>query len=144
MSKRELKDGDSAPAVRVKRVDGSENVIGSMSNGIQIVYRAQSEDEFLKVANIFKSEFIDNKLIPTIVVPFKFEMFDDFETNNIIVAIDFKEDFKKRYSDRFYLIDEDGVIIYRGEFDIDLCKELLSAQKSEKSKKHSHENWMRT
>ena len=166
---RELSIGKEAPAIRVTKLDGTQNVIGMIASQIQLLISLPSikTDGCSLGAKKF-DEAIKSfpKLITTIVTTDKKDEIEDFvksqNIENLEIVIDSDKKFGKKYGvliedgklkDRLaravFVVDKEGIVIYKeivsevtNEIDYDACLSAIETKIKEKKKGHTHENWM--
>jgi len=131
--------GSESVAVRIEILGIGDNVIGSMANGIQILYKLPSGVDINEIVTMLDN--IDNKkVLPYIIL--KDRPSDIIDTKKVKFVIDINRDYDKKYTEMIYAIDDEGIVIYCGD-SFDDCLSKISPPLNEKNKKHSHEDWMR-
>ncbi len=137
-----LKVGSESPAIRIKRLDGTDNVIGSMSNGIQVIYNPKNLSDAKEAIKLFEAQE-SSKMLPVILL--KEIPNEQLSAQKTVIAIDDNGDFEKRYGEgeSLHAIDDEGIVVYGGEADFLVCFESIAPLLVEKNKKHHHEDWMR-
>lgn len=161
--------GKEAPAARVTMLDGTQNVIGMIAPTVQLLVAIPSlKTEVCSLGAKRFNEIVKgyNKLKTVMITTDDDNFVSDFVKKEGIdaaeVVIDTDRNFAKKYGllipegrlkDRLaravYLIDRDGVIIYKeivpeivDEVNYDACIEAIEAALSVKKTGHTHEEWM--
>lgn len=166
---KEITISKEAPAARITRLDGSQNVIGMIAPSAQLLIAIPSLKT--EVCSLGAKKFNDlikqfKKLKTIMVTTDDLEFVKDFVEregiNDAEVVIDSNRDFAKKYGllisegklkDRLaravFVIDQEGIISYRevvgeitDEVDYDKCIEAVDKAANVKKKGHEHENWM--
>jgi len=168
---KELSVGREAPAARITKLDGSQNVIGMIAPNVQLLISIPSLKT--EVCSLGAKKFNDlikqfNKLTTIMVTTDDAEFVKDFSEKESIdsaeLVMDTKNNFAKKYGlgisegklkDKLaravFVIDKEGVIVYKeivpeivDEVNYDACIEALDKiiNQKEKGHGHSHENWM--
>ncbi len=161
--------GAEAPAARVTKLDGSQNVIGMIAPNTQLLIAIPSLKT--EVCSLGAKKFNDllksyKKLNAVMITTDDPEFVKDFADKESIDAaelvIDTNKNFAKKYGllisegklkDRLaravYVIDRDGLVTYKqivpeivDEVDYDACIEAVETLVNEKKTGHSHEEWM--
>lgn len=155
--------GCEAPAIRVKEVDGSDNVIGMAAVPVQFIITVETMEETSKkqlIAHILE-HYQEHKNLQLIMV--KSGDCDSLNCTNkekFRVVYDRESAFIQKYftkdTDAFkggcVIVDRNGEIVYIGAFSADSkLPEVFEAihgvvETATKDKKgsHNHEDWMRT
>lgn len=161
--------GREAPAARITRLDGTQNVIGMIAPNTQLLISIPSLKT--EVCSLGAKKFNDlvkkfKKLDTIMVTTDDLDFVKEYAQNECIdsaeLVIDIDRNFAKKYGllisegklkDRLaravYVIDREGVIAYKelvgeivDEVNYDACIEAIEKIMSEKKKGHTHENWM--
>ena len=138
---KELKLKMEAPAVRVKMIDGSDNVVGSLADGVCVLVYANTQETANELlATLEHQALLYKKLLPTIVLNKNLTF--DISSDKCKIVIDNSGAFLNTYQTAIYAIDEDGIIVYTGD-SLEDCFKKIAPLLTKKNKKHSHEDWMR-
>lgn len=166
---KEQKVGSEAPAARINKLDGSQNVIGMIAPTVQLLIAIPSLKT--EVCSLGAKKFNDlvkqyNKLTTVMITTDDEEFVSDFVSKEGIdsaeVVMDKGGNFAKKYGlqisegklkDKLaravYIIDREGIIVYKeivseivDEVDYDACIKALDAVMSIKKTGHTHEEWM--
>lgn len=163
--------GKEAPAARITKLDGSQNVIGMIAPTVQLIISIPSLKT--EVCSLGAKKFNDlvkgiRKLTTVMVTTDDIEFVKEYAQKEGIdsaeLVIDTSRNFAKKYGllitegklkDRLaravYVIDREGVIAYKelvseivDEVDYEACIEAIEKIVNEKKEghSHSHENWM--
>lgn len=166
---KELKIGGEAPAARVTKLDGTQNVIGMIAPNTQLLIAIPSlktevcslgAKKFNEMLKNFKK--LNAVMITTDDPEFVREYADKEAIDAAELVIDANRNFAKKYGllisegklkDRLaravYVIDRDGIIAYKevvpeivDEVNYDACIDVVEKLVNEKKKGHTHEEWM--
>jgi thioredoxin-dependent peroxiredoxin len=166
---KEMTIGVEAPAARVTRLDGSQNVIGMIAPTAQLLIAIPSLKT--EVCSLGAKKFNDlvkgfKKLKTVMITTDDAEFVNEFVAREGIdgaeVVIDTQRDFAKKFGllisegklkDRLaravFVIDQEGMISYgevvpeiTDEVDYAKCIEAVDKAANFKKKGHDHENWM--
>lgn len=166
---KELKIGSEAPAARITKLDGTQNVIGMIAPTTQLLIAIPSLKT--EVCSLGAKKFNDmvkkySKLTTTMVTTDDIDFVNDYASKESIenaeLVVDTNRNFAKKYGllisegklkDRMaravYVVDRDGVIIYKeivpeivDEVNYDACLEAIETAVNEKKSGHTHEEWM--
>jgi len=166
---KEQKVGSEAPAARIKKLDGSSNVIGMIQPTVQLLIAIPSLKT--EVCSLGAKKFNDlikefNKLQAIMVTTDDLEFVDDFAKRENIdaaeIVIDEDREFAKKYgllidggklnnrlARAVYVVDRDGIITYKqivpeivDEVDYDACIAAVAEIANEVKTGHTHEEWM--
>jgi len=161
--------GSEAPAARVTKLDGTQNVIGMIAPKVQLLIAIPSLKT--EVCSLGAKKFNDlvksrSKLSTIMITTDDDNFVSDFVQKESIdsaeVVIDKSLNFAKKYGllisegklkDKLaravYVIDREGVIAYKeivpeivDEVDYDACIEAIDTLLNIKTTGHSHEEWM--
>ena len=161
--------GKEAPAARITKLDGSQNVIGMIAPNVQLLIAIPSlktevcslgAKKFNDLIKEFKK--LSTYMITTDDRDFVKEYADKESIDGAELVIDTDRNFAKKYGllisegklkDRLaravYVIDRDGLIVYKelvpeivDEVDYDACIEAVRNAVNVKKKGHTHEDWM--
>jgi len=161
--------GNEAPAARITKLDGTQNVIGMIAPTTQLLIAIPSLKT--EVCSLGAKKFNDmvkkfSKLSTTMVTTDDIDFLNEYAKNESIenaeIVIDANLNFAKKYGlqisegklkDRLaravYVVDREGLIIYKeivpeivDEVNYDACLEVIESAVSEKKKGHTHEEWM--
>ncbi|MFW6307194.1 MAG: hypothetical protein ACOC08_00975 [Campylobacterales bacterium] len=154
------KINDEAPAIRVKEVDGSDNVIGMAAPKLQLIVTVETMEEGAKkelISHIINN-YQEHPKVQLIMV--KSGECDSteckskdyfrvvYDSQNTFIGKYFKS-IAEHFKGGLVLIDLEGSILYIAEFTDGLqgCIQRLDSVVTEASKEkkgsHNHENWMR-
>ncbi len=166
---KEQSTGKEAPAARITRIDGTQNVIGMIAPTLQlfIVMPSLKTEVCSLGAKRFNTLLASKpKVKATMVTTDALEFVQGYMTQEGIehldVVIDHDRNFGKKYgvligegklkdklARALFLIDREGQIVYReivgeivDEVDYDACIAAIDAQLAIKKKGHTHEDWM--
>ncbi|MDD2905515.1 MAG: redoxin domain-containing protein [Sulfurimonas sp.] len=169
LSGKEVFVGKEAPAARITKLDGTQNVIGMIAPNIQLIIAIPSlKTEVCSLGAKKFNELVKQfrKLDTIMVTTDDLEFVKEYATKESIdsaeLVIDTQRNFAKKFGllisegklkDRLaravYIIDREGVIAYKelvgeivDEVNYEACIEAITALVSEKKKGHTHENWM--
>jgi len=166
---KELSLGKEAPAARITKLDGTQNVIGMIAPTTQLIIAIPSLKT--EVCSLGAKKFNDmvkglSKLKTIMVTTDDIDFVNEYAKNESIesaeLVIDTNRNFAKKYGllisegklkDRLaravYVIDREGLIIYKevvpeivDEVNYDACIEAVTNVLNEKRTGHSHEEWM--
>lgn len=166
---KEIKLGSEAPAARITKLDGSQNVIGMIAPTAQLLIAIPSLKT--EVCSLGAKKFNDlikkfNKLQTVMITTDDMGFVKDFAERECIdsaeLVVDTDRNFAKKYGllitegklkDRMaravYVIDREGLVAYKeivpeivDEVNYDACLEAVDTIVSEKKKGHTHEEWM--
>lgn len=167
---KEIFEGKEAPAARIKKLDGTTNVIGMIAPTVQLLIAIPSLKT--EVCSLGAKKFNDlvkdlGKKLTTIMIttdPIDFlqQYQADEKIENAEIVLDEERNFAKKYGvlisegklkDRLaravFIIDREGKIAYKeivgevvDEIDYEKCLEHATALANEKKKGHTHEDWM--
>lgn len=161
--------GKEAPAARITRLDGTQNVIGMMAPTAQLIIAIPSLKT--EVCSLGAKKFNDlvkqfKKLQTIMVTTDDMEFVKEYAKNESIdsaeLVIDTGRNFAKKYGllisegklkDRLaravYVVDREGVVAYKelvgeivDEVNYDACINAVGKILSEKKTGHTHEEWM--
>lgn len=161
--------GNEAPAARITKLDGTQNVIGMIAPTTQLLIAIPSLKT--EVCSLGAKKFNDmvkkfSKLSTTMITTDDIDFLNEYAKNESIenaeIVIDTNLNFAKKYGlqisegklkDRLaravYVVDREGLIIYKeivpeivDEVNYDACLEVIESAVSEKKKGHTHEEWM--
>lgn len=161
--------GSEAPAARITKLDGTQNVIGMIAPNLQLLIAIPSLKTEVcslgaKKLNTLLEGF--NKLTSIMVTTDDLDVVNDFahkeSIKNVELVVDTNRNFAKKYgllisegklkerlARAVYLIDREGLIIYKeivpeivDEIDYDSCIEAIQSALSVKKSGHTHEEWM--
>ncbi|MBU0721057.1 redoxin domain-containing protein [bacterium] len=161
--------GKEAPAARITKLDGSQNVIGMISPNAQLLIAIPSlKTEVCSLGAKKFNELVKKfkKLDTIMVTTDDLDFVKDYAQKECIdcaqLVVDTERNFAKKYGlliregklkDRLaravYVVDREGIIAYKelvgeivDEVNYEACIEAIDAILSEKKKGHTHENWM--
>lgn len=166
---KEVKVGGEAPAARITRLDGTQNVIGMIAPTTQLLIAIPSLKT--EVCSLGAKKFNDRvkelkKLTTVMVTTDDLEFVKEYAEREGIdgaeLVVDTNRNFAKKYGllisegklkDRLaravYVVDRDGLVVYKelvpeivDEVDYDACFEVVEQLLNEKKTGHSHEEWM--
>lgn len=166
---KEVKIGAEAPAARITKLDGTQNVIGMIAPTAQLLIAIPSLKT--EVCSLGAKKFNDlvkqfKKLQTVMITTDDIDFVKDFAGNECIdsaeLVVDPDRNFAKKYGllisegklkDRLaravYVIDRDGLVAYKelvpeivDEVDYDACIAAVDKIVSEKKTGHTHEEWM--
>jgi len=169
LSGKDISVGMEAPAARIMKLDGTNNVIGMIAPNIQLLIAIPSlktevcslgAKKFNDLVKQFKK--LDAVMVTTDDLDFVKEYADKECIDNAEIVIDKDRNFAKKFGllimegklkDRLaravYVIDKEGIITYKelvpeivDEVNYDACIEAINTILQEKKKGHTHENWM--
>ncbi|OHD93978.1 MAG: hypothetical protein A2019_01195 [Sulfurimonas sp. GWF2_37_8] len=169
LSGKEVLVGKEAPAARITKLDGTQNVIGMIAPNIQLIIAIPSlktevcslgAKKFNELVKQFKK--LDTIMVTTDDLEFVKEYATKEAIDSAELVIDTQRNFAKKFGllisegklkDRLaravYIIDREGVIAYKelvgeivDEVNYDACIDAITALVNEKKKGHTHENWM--
>lgn len=161
--------GNEAPAARITKLDGTQNVIGMIAPNTQLIIAIPSLKT--EVCSLGAKKFNDmvkglSKLTTIMVTTDDIDFVNEYAKNESIesaeLVIDTNHNFAKKYGllisegklkDRLaravYVIDREGLIIHKevvpeivDEVDYDACLEAVTNALSVKKTGHTHEEWM--
>lgn len=161
--------GSEAPAARITKLDGTQNVIGMIAPTTQLLITIPSLKT--EVCSLGAKKFNDmvkqfSKLTTYMVTTDDIDFVKEYNKNECIenaeLVIDTNLNFAKKYGllisegklkDRLaravYVIDREGLIIYKeivpevvDEVDYEACLKVVEEAVNFKQKGHTHENWM--
>lgn len=164
------KIGGEAPAIRITKMDGSQNVIGMAAAVFQCIITSPdiTSPDFIKVLNDLNTRLKGLENIQgTVVTPQSKESVETVtqaqSLENIEFVIDSNSEFGKKFgieiaegeyekmpAHAMFLIDKDGEFALMeiaetpfGTLDMDAFFAEIPTLIKEKKKKHTHEDWMR-
>ncbi|HHD77626.1 MAG TPA: redoxin domain-containing protein [Campylobacteraceae bacterium] len=166
---KKLSVGKEAPAARVTKLDGTQNVIGMIAPTTQLLISIPSLKTEVcslgaKKFNELVKEF--KKLTTYMVTTDDREFVEEYAQKESIdaaeIVIDTNRNFAKKYgllisegklkerlARAVYLVDQEGMIVYKelvpeivDEVDYDACIEAVRELANIKKKGHTHEEWM--
>lgn len=169
LSGKEIKVGAEAPAARVTKLDGSQNVIGMIAPHTQLIIAIPSlktevcslgAKKFNALVKQFKK--LDTIMVTTDDLEFVKEYATKESIDSAELVIDSERQFAKKFGllitegklkDRLaravFVIDREGVVAYKelvgeivDEVDYDACIAAIESIVNVKQKGHTHENWM--
>lgn len=169
LSGKEIKVGGEAPAARITKLDGTQNVIGMIAPNTQLVISIPSLKT--EVCSLGAKKFNDlvkqfKKLDTIMVTTDDADFVKDYAQKESIdaaeIVIDKDRHFAKKFGlhitegklkDRLaravFVIDREGLVAYKelvpeivDEVNYDACIEAIDTIVSEKQTGHTHENWM--
>ncbi len=161
--------GSEAPAARITKLDGTQNVIGMIAPNTQLLIAIPSLKT--EVCSLGAKKFNDllktyKKLNAVMITTDDPDFVKDFAQKESIDAaelvVDTSRNFAKKYGllitegklkDRLaravYVIDRDGLVAYKeivpeivDEVDYDACIAVVDKLVNEKKTGHTHEEWM--
>lgn len=161
--------GSEAPAARITKLDGTQNVIGMIAPNTQLLIAIPSLKT--EVCSLGAKKFNDmvkqfSKLTTYMVTTDDIDFVKEYSKNECIenaeLVIDTNLNFAKKYGllisegklkDRLaravYVIDREGLVIYKeivpevvDEVDYEACLKAVEKAVNFKHKGHTHENWM--
>ena len=161
--------GGEAPAARITKLDGSQNVIGMIAPNTQLIIAIPSlktevcslgAKKFNELVKKFKK--LDTIMVTTDDLEFVIEYAQKESIDSAQIVIDKDRNFakkfgllisegklKERLARAVFVIDREGVVAYKelvaeivDEVDYDACIAAIDAIVSEKKKGNNHENWM--
>lgn len=162
--------GGEAPAVRVMKMDGSQNVVGMMAAVYQCLITSPdiTSPDFIAVLRDINVRLEGLKNIQATVVTSQSResvqsVIAAENLANIEFALDSNGEFAKKYgiaiaegeyegmpAHGMFVIDKDGEIVLMeiadtpfGALDMEALFARIPDMLTEKKKKHTHENWMR-
>ncbi len=166
---KELKIGKEAPAARITKLDGTQNVIGMIASNIQLLITIPSlKTEVCSLgAKKFNALVQQFKNLTTVMITTddkevvkEFAQKESIESAEIVLdtELQFAKKFgvlisegklKNRLARAVFVIDREGIIAYKeivaeivDEIDYDACMRAIEKIQSEKKGGHTHENWM--
>ena len=166
---KKLSLGNEAPAARITKLDGTQNVIGMIAPTTQLIIAIPSLKT--EVCSLGAKKFNDmvkdlSKLTTIMVTTDDIGFVNEYAKNESIesaeLVIDTNRNFAKKYGllisegklkDRLaravYVIDREGLIIYKevvpeivDEVNYDACIEAVTNALNVKKTGHTHEEWM--
>lgn len=166
---KEVKIGAEAPAARITKLDGTQNVIGMIAPTAQLLIAIPSLKT--EVCSLGAKKFNDlikqfKKLSTIMVTTDDIDFVREYAKNECIDAaelvIDTDRNFAKKYgvlitegklnnrlARAVYVIDRDGLVTYKeivpeivDEVDYDACIAAVDKAANEIKKGHTHEEWM--
>ncbi len=169
LSGKEVLLGKEAPAARITKLDGTQNVIGMIAPNTQLLISIPSlktevcslgAKKFNELVKQFKK--LDTIMITTDDLEFVKEYVDKECIDSAEIVIDKDRNFAKKFGllitegklkDRLaravFVIDREGEVAYKelvpeivDEVNYDACIEAIEKIVSEKKTGHTHENWM--
>lgn len=169
LSGKKLKVGAEAPAARITKLDGTQNVIGMIAPNTQLLIAIPSlktevcslgAKKFNELVKQFKK--LDTIMVTTDDLDFVKDYADKESIDSAELVIDKDRNFAKKFGllitegklkDRLaravYVIDREGLIAYKelvpeivDEVNYDACVEAIETIVSGKKTGHTHENWM--
>jgi len=166
---KEQRVGTEAPAARITKLDGTQNVIGMIAPKIQLIVAIPSLKTEVcslgakKIDDIVKKY---NKLTTVMVTTDDIDIAKEFTEKEKIVSSEFVVDtnlnfakkygllisdgkLKNRLARAIYVIDIEGLIMHKeivpevvDEVNYDACFETIEKLLLEKKTGHTHEEWM--
>jgi len=167
---KELLVGREAPAARITKLDGTQNVIGMIAPNSQLIIAIPSLKTEVcslgakKFNNLVKGiKKLDTIMVTTDDVEFVKEYSKNESIDSAELVIDTNRQFAKKFGllisegklkDRLaravFVIDREGIIAYKevvseivDEVDYAACIEAIENISSEKKSGHTHEEWMK-
>jgi len=169
LSGKKVEIGSEAPAARITKLDGSQNVIGMIAPNIQLLIAIPSlktevcslgAKKFNELVKEFKK--LDTIMVTTDDLDFVKDYAQSESIDSAELVIDKDRHFAKKFGllitdgklkDRLaravYVIDREGIVAYKelvgeivDEVNYDACIKAISDLVNEKQKGHTHENWM--
>ena len=166
---KKLSIGREAPAARITKLDGTQNVIGMIAPTAQLLIAIPSlktevcslgAKKFNELIKEFKK--LTTVMVTTDDIDFVREYADKESIDGAELVVDTNRNFAKKYGllisegklkDRLaravYLVDQEGLIVYKelgpeivDEVDYDACIEAVRNVVNVKKKGHVHEDWM--
>ena len=166
---KQINIGGEAPAARITKLDGTQNVIGMIAPNTQLLIAIPSLKT--EVCSLGAKKFNEllktyKKLNAVMITTDDLDFVKDFAQKESIDAaelvVDVGRNFAKKYGllisegklkDRLaravYVIDRDGLVAYKqivpeivDEVDYDACIAVVDQLVNEKKTGHSHEEWM--
>ncbi len=166
---KELLVGKEAPAARITKLDGTQNVIGMIAPNTQLIIAMPSlktevcslgAKKFNELVKQFKK--LDTIMVTTDDLEFVKDYAQKENMDSVELVIDANRQFAKKFGllisegklkDRLaravFVIDREGEIAYKelvpeivDEVNYDACVEAINTIVSQKQKGHTHENWM--
>lgn len=166
---KEVKIGAEAPAARITKLDGTQNVIGMIAPTTQLLIAIPSLKT--EVCSLGAKKFNDlvkkyKKLSTVMITTDDIDFVKEYAATEGIdgaeLVVDTDRNFAKKYGllisegklkDRLaravYVIDRDGLVAYKelvpevvDEVDYEACIEVVDKLISEKKTGHTHEEWM--
>ncbi|MDD3591148.1 MAG: redoxin domain-containing protein [Sulfurovum sp.] len=161
--------GNEAPAVRIKKLDGSENVIGMIAPNVQLLIAIPSLKTEVcslgaKKFNGLIKEFskLTTYMITTDDMEFVKAYAEKESIDSADIVIDTERNFARKYgllisegklkerlARAVFVINREGLIVYKevvaeivDEVDYDACIEAVRNAVHIKQKGHTHEDWM--
>ncbi|HEO99674.1 MAG TPA: redoxin domain-containing protein [Epsilonproteobacteria bacterium] len=161
--------GNEAPAARITRLDGSQNVIGMIAPTVQLLIAIPSLKT--EVCSLGAKKFnalikevpkLTTYMITTDDRDFVKEYAEKESIDSAEIVIDTERNFAKKYgllisegklkerlARAVFVIDRDGRIVYKevvpeivDEVDYDACIEAVRNTLNIRKKGHTHESWM--
>jgi len=166
---KEQRVGTEAPAARITKLDGTQNVIGMIAPKTQLIVSIPSlKTEVCSLGAKKVNEIVKkfNKLTTIMVTTDDAGVIKEFiekeKIDNVEFVIDSNKNFAKKYGllisdgklkDRLaravYVIDREGLIMHKeivpevvDEIDYDACMGAIEKILLEKKSGHTHEEWM--
>ncbi|MBN2816516.1 MAG: redoxin family protein [Campylobacterales bacterium] len=166
---KEVSVGAEAPAARITKLDGSQNVIGMIAPNTQLIIAIPSlktevcslgAKKFNELVKQFKK--LDTIMVTTDDLEFVKEYAQKESIDAAQIVIDTERQFAKKFGllitegklrDRLaravFVIDREGIVAYKelvgeivDEVDYEACVNAIDSIVSVKQKGHTHENWM--
>lgn len=166
---KEVLVGKEAPAARITKLDGTQNVIGMISPNTQLIIAIPSLKT--EVCSLGAKKFNDlvkefKKLDTIMVTTDDLDFVQEYAKNESIDAAELVVDTDRQFAKKFgllisdgklknrlaravYVVDREGVVAYKelvpeivDEVDYDSCIQAVERLVNEKKKGHTHENWM--
>jgi len=164
-----LNVGGEAPAARITKLDGSQNVIGMIAPNTQLIIAIPSlktevcslgAKKFNELVKQFKK--LDTIMVTTDDLDFVKDYTQKESIDAAEIVVDKDRNFAKKFGllisegklkDRLaravFVIDREGMVAYKelvgeivDEVNYDACIAAIDTIVSEKKKGHTHENWM--
>ncbi|MFA6137582.1 MAG: redoxin family protein [Sulfurimonas sp.] len=166
---KELKVGKEAPAARITKLDGTQNVIGMIAPNIQLLIAIPSlKTEVCSLGAKKFNELVQQfkKLTTIMITTDDKEVVKEFAQKECIESVEIVLDTELQFAKKFgvlisegklknrlaravFVIDREGVIAYKeivseivDEIDYDACMVAIEKILNEKKNGHTHENWM--
>ena len=169
LSGKEIKVGGEAPAARITKLDGTNNVIGMIAPTAQLLIAIPSLKT--EVCSLGAKKFNDlikqfDKLTTVMVTTDDIDFVREYAERECIdsaeIVIDSDRNFAKKFGvligegklkDRLaravFVVDREGAVAYKevvpeivDEVDYDACIAAIETLLNQKKKGHTHENWM--
>lgn len=160
LSKKERTVGSEAPAVRAKMLSNETKVIGMMAPKIQVMITLPHIGGFTQALHDILQKY-SHKILAYVITSSSLEetqsITREFDFDEACICVDFQEfanKFGVNMENQFiakslFIIDKEGEITYidileNGEnsFDVSAFQHALDEIVNQKTKGHTHENWM--